>query len=231
MQILEVSSLALAYDGVRVVENLSFSLERGSYLCIIGENGTGKSTLLRGLLGLLPTAAGTITWQGIAEREIGYLPQQTLIQRDFPASVEEVVRSGGLNRRGLHPFAGKAERARVEENLSRLGLTALRRRCYRELSGGQQQRVLLARALCATSAVLLLDEPAAGLDPLVSGELYRLIASLHREGLTVLMVTHDLGEPLDDATHVLHLRRSGAHFSRRADWHGFTESGTGEANA
>lgn len=206
MPLISTKNLALAYDGQRVIDGLSFTVEVGGYLCIVGENGSGKSTLLRGLLGLmLPVEGEIIRDAALSRGDIGYLPQQTKLQRDFPASVEEVVRSGCLNRRGRRPFVGAGERARVSENLTRLGIADLARRPYAELSGGQQQRVLLARALCATGTLLLLDEPVAGLDPLVSSELYRLIDGLHRNGLTVVMVTHDLAPSLAGATHILHL--------------------------
>ena len=206
MPLISIQNLALAYDGQRVIDQLSFTVEAGDYLCIVGENGSGKSTLLRGLLGLMPPAEGEIRRDAALSRgEIGYLPQQTKQQRDFPASVEEVVRSGCLNRRGHRPFAGADARRRGSENMARLGIADLARRPYAALSGGQQQRVLLARALCASGTVLLLDEPVAGLVPLVSAELYRLIDGLHQSGLTVVMVTHDLAPALASATHILHL--------------------------
>lgn len=206
LPLLTINNLALAYDGQRLIDGLCFTVSAGDYLCIVGENGSGKSTLLRGLLGLMTPAAGEITRADALSRgEIGYLPQQTKLQRDFPASVEEVVRSGCLNRRGRRLFAGAHERETVERNLARLGIADLRRRPYAELSGGQQQRVLLARALCASGTLLLLDEPVAGLDPLVSAELYRLIDGLRADGLTVIMVTHDLVPALASASHILHL--------------------------
>ena len=190
MALITCQDVTLGYENTRVAEHLSFTVEEGDYLCIVGENGSGKSTLMKTLLGLRAPLAGHIAFgDGLRKNEIGYLPQQTPIQRDFPASVQEVVLSGCLARCGLRPFYSKEEKALAARNMERLGITPLARRCYRELSGGQQQRVLLARALCATRKLLLLDEPVAGLDPKVTAELYDLIAELNRaDGITVIMI-------------------------------------------
>ena len=196
--------LTLGYDGKPVIEGLNFSVESGDYLCILGENGSGKSTLVKTLLHLHPAMSGTIeTGDGLSPNEIGYLPQQTLVQRDFPASVTEIVRSGLLGRSGMRPFYTKEEKALADENIERLGISHLKKRCYRELSGGQQQRVLLARALCATRKMLLLDEPVAGLDPRAMQEMYELVAQLNRDGITIIMVSHDVSAALSYARHVL----------------------------
>lgn len=217
MALFTVQNLALAYEGRRVIHDLCFTVEQGDYLCIVGENGSGKSTLLRGLLGLISPAAGEILrGDGLGRRDMGYLPQQTKQQRDFPASVEEVVRTGCLNRTRFLPAPDT--RTKIEENLRRLGIEDLRRRPYAHLSGGQQQRVLLARALCAAEKLLLLDEPTAGLDPHASTELYRLINGLHREGLAVIMVTHDIPHAMEYATHILHLGTAGYWFGTAKDY-------------
>jgi len=201
--------LSLGYDGREILHNLSFSVEAGDYLCIVGENGSGKSTLMKTILGLTAPIEGKVLWgDGLAKNEIGYLPQQTVVQRDFPASVWEIVLSGCQARCGLRPFYSKAEKALAEENLHKLGLEPLKNRCYRELSGGQQQRVLLARALCATQKLLLLDEPVSGLDPVVTSELYQLIESLNREGTTILMISHDIDAAAHFASHVLHIGKT-----------------------
>ncbi len=198
--------LTLGYEGRQIVRDLNFQVQAGEYLCIVGENGSGKSTLMRTILGLQQPLAGTVTTgDGLKQTEIGYLPQQTLVQRDFPASVWEIVLSGCQNRMGLRPFYGRAEKQRARENLKKLDLEALAGRCYRELSGGQQQRVLLARALCATGKMLLLDEPVSGLDPKVTGEMYRIIQSLNEEGITIIMISHDLEAALTYGDHVLHM--------------------------
>lgn len=200
-------NLTLGYEGHAILRDLSFSVEEGEYLCIVGENGSGKTTLMKTILGLLPPMSGEVkTGDGLQRTEIGYLPQQTDVQRDFPASVREVVLSGCQNRCGLRPFYNSEEKALAEANMEKLGLTELKKRCYRELSGGQQQRVLLARALSATKKMLLLDEPVTGLDPKVSAEMYRYIQKINEEdGITVIMITHDLTAALEYATHILHI--------------------------
>lgn len=199
--------LALGYAGKAIVRNLNFRINAGDYFCIVGENGSGKSTLMRTLLHLQPPVSGSIlTGDGLKTNEIGYLPQQTLVQRDFPASVREIVLSGCQGRCGSRPFYTKAEKELAEENMEKLGIKGFSGRCYRELSGGQQQRVLLARALCATRKLLLLDEPVSGLDPKVASEMYALIARLNRQdGITILMISHDIGAALTYATHILHM--------------------------
>ena len=207
MALIECKDLALGYEGQRIIEHLNFRVNAGDYLCIVGENGSGKSTLMKTLLSLTPPMGGEIRFgDGLEQRHLGYLPQQTAVQRDFPASVREVVLSGCQNGCGLRPFYNRAEKARAAETMEQLGLTPLSERCYRELSGGQQQRALLARALCATKKLLLLDEPVSGLDPVVTADLYRLIERLNREkGITVVMISHDIHVALRYATHILHV--------------------------
>lgn len=200
-------NLALGYEGIEIISDLSFHVSAGDYLCIVGENGSGKSTLMKTLLGLKKPMRGSIeTSDGLTRREIGYLPQQTVVQKDFPASVREIVISGFEGQCGLRPFYTREEKRRAAENMERMGIGDLSRRCYRELSGGQQQRVLLARALCATRKMLLLDEPVAGLDPKVTGDMYRLIERINREdGITIIMISHDIEAALKYATHILHI--------------------------
>lgn len=196
---------SLGYDGKPIVTDLSFTVNAGDYLCIVGENGSGKSTLMKTILNLTAPLAGAIRMEGLRSTEIGYLPQQTQVQRDFPASVQEIVRSGFQGQCGLRPFYTREEKAVAARNLERLGLGGFERRCYRELSGGQQQRVLLARALCATRKCLLLDEPVSGLDPKAAAQMYEIIRQLHQEGITIIMISHDLESALNHATHVLHI--------------------------
>ncbi|OON87033.1 ABC transporter [Oribacterium sp. C9] len=206
MALITVQNLALGYDSRAIVENLNFSVNMGDYLCIVGENGSGKSTLMKTLLHLQEPVSGQIlTGDGLRKNEIGYLPQQTVVQKDFPASVWEIVLSGCQSRCGLRPFYTREEKRLAEENMERMSITDLRNRCYRELSGGQQQRVLLARALCATRKILLLDEPVSGLDPKVTAEMYELIAGLNAEGITVIMISHDISAALRYASHILHI--------------------------
>ena len=202
------------------VRDLNFSVAQRDYLCVVGENGAGKSTLISGLLRLKKPFSGTICMGGgLLPGEIGYLPQQTAIQKDFPASVYEVVLSGCLNRLGAKPFYTRTEKALADENLRRMEIENLKNRCYRELSGGQQQRVLLARALCAARKVILLDEPAAGLDPVVTQSLYGLIRQINEEmGITVIMVSHDIRAAMRYAKHILHLRQSQLFFGTTEDY-------------
>lgn len=208
-------NLTLGYDGRAVLRGLNFTVEAGDCLCIVGENGSGKSTLMKTLLGLQPPLAGSIRFDGgLTRRDIGYLPQQTELQRDFPALVREIVYSGFQGRCGLRPFYTRAEKARAHQMLRKVGAEELAGRCYRELSGGQQQRVLLARALCAANKALLLDEPVTGLDPEAAAALYALIRDLHAEGITILMITHDLAPALSLATRVLHIGGTGFSGSR-----------------
>ena len=203
---LTCENLALGYEGKAVASGLSFTVNAGDYLCIVGENGSGKSTLMKTILKLKTPLAGQIqTGDGLMDREIGYLPQQTAVQKDFPASVKEVVRSGCLNRCGLRPFYNKQEKKMAEDNMEKLGIIPLAKRCYRELSGGQQQRVLLARALCATRKILLLDEPVAGLDVTATAELYALIQELNGDGITIIMISHDILASAKYASHILHI--------------------------
>ena len=207
MALITCQNLCLGYDGREILHDLSFEVNSGDYLCIVGENGSGKSTLMRTILGLQKPLAGQIlTGDGLRPNEIGYLPQQTPVQKDFPASVWEVVLSGFEGSCGWRPFYTKEEKQRAEDNIRSMGIEHLSGRCYRELSGGQQQRVLLARALCATSKLLFLDEPVSGLDPKVTAEMYDLIERLNREqGITVIMISHDIGAALRCASHVLHI--------------------------
>ncbi|MBR5381782.1 MAG: ABC transporter ATP-binding protein [Oscillospiraceae bacterium] len=210
--------LALGYEGKPVLEGLSFSVSEGEYLCVVGENGAGKTTLGKAVLGLHAPLRGRIRFgDGLRQNEIGYLSQQTPAQRDFPASVNEIVLSGCQGRMGLRPFYNREEKALARESMERMGVAALAGRCYRELSGGQQQRVLLARALCATRKLLLLDEPVSGLDPQAAADMYGVIAELHRSGVTIFMITHDVVEALPYATHILHIGRS-LFWGTRADY-------------
>lgn len=200
-------NLILGYDGREILKGLSFDVNTGDYLCIVGENGSGKTTLMKTLLGLHQPMGGSITFgDGLQKNEIGYLPQQTLVQRDFPASVQEIVLSGCQGRCGLRPFYNKAEIQLAREAMDKMELQGFEKRCYRQLSGGQQQRVLLARALCATQKVLLLDEPVSGLDPHVTSEMYKTINQLNkRDGITIIMISHDLGAATRYASHILHI--------------------------
>ena len=197
------------YENHDAVIDLNLEIYPGDYLCVVGENGSGKSTLIKGMLGLLKPTGGSLSVADELKRGgIGYLPQQTAAQKDFPATVQEVVLSGTLSRRGNRPFYTRAERKLAAHNLERLGIEHLKQKCYRELSGGQQQRVLIARALCATEQLLILDEPITGLDPSAIQDFYHLIKKLNKEdGITIIMVSHDIGNVISQANKILHLHR------------------------
>ena len=211
---------SFAYGSTIAVRNIDFSVERGDYLCIVGENGSGKSTIVKGLLGLVkPCGGAVVTNPELKAGETGYLPQQTTVQKDFPASVYEVVLSGRIGGRLFHPFYRGTDRAAAEENLERLGIAGLRRHSYRELSGGQQQRTLIARALCAARKLIILDEPAAGLDPLIGAGLYDLLEKINREkGITVIMVSQDIDKALDHAGLILHVQNEQLFFGGAEDY-------------
>ncbi|MCR5282714.1 MAG: ABC transporter ATP-binding protein [Lachnospiraceae bacterium] len=206
MAFITATDLSLGYDAQVVAKELNFSVSPGDYLCIVGENGSGKTTLMKTILQLKEPLGGRIeVGDGLKKNEIGYLPQQTIVQKDFPASVKEIVLSGCQGRCGLRPFYSKEEKKLAKDNMERMGITDLTARCYRELSGGQQQRVLLARALCATQKLLLLDEPVAGLDPKVTAQMYDLIEGLNKEGITIIMISHDISAAVKYASHILHI--------------------------
>lgn len=208
------------YENHDAVIDLTMEVDQGDYICIVGENGSGKTTLIKGFLGLLKPTFGTLTVSEELRRSgVGYLPQQTAAQKDFPATVGEVVLSGCLGLRGNRPFYSKREKQLALENMEKLGIGHLKGHCYRELSGGQQQRVLIARALCATSQLLILDEPITGLDPAAIQEFYALVRKLNREeGVTILMVSHDLGNIVTQANKILHLKQRVLYYGPAADY-------------
>ena len=212
MKLIECSKLCMKYEGVTTFEDLSFSVEEGDFLCIVGENGSGKSTLIKGILGLKEPSSGTIKFNGLKQKEIGYLPQQTAAQKDFPATVREVVLSGCLNRSKLSPFYSKENKERAMRAVEKMKIGEILKKSYRDLSGGQQQRVLLARALCATEKLLLLDEPVSGLDPLVTSEMYEVIDELNDSGVTIIMVTHDIHNAVHYGNKLLNMSRNDYYF-------------------
>ncbi|MDE5946782.1 MAG: metal ABC transporter ATP-binding protein [Oscillospiraceae bacterium] len=212
--LISCKDISASYDGMNVLNNLTFSVNEGDYLCIVGENGSGKSTLVKCLLGIKKIDSGNIIMgEGLSQTDIGYLPQQTQLQKGFPATVKEVVLSGCLNSRGYYPFYTSKEKKSADESMQKLGIFDLKLRSYRELSGGQQQRVLLARALCATKKLILLDEPVTALDPLASAELYSVISELNQKyKIAVIMISHDIQNSVENASHVLHLKKTGYFF-------------------
>ncbi len=218
MSYIEGSNLALGYDGKAVVENLNFKVNKGDYLCVLGENGAGKSTLIKTMLGLIDRVSGEISYgDGLKAYEIGYLPQQTVVQKDFPATVWEVVLSGTLAQSGFRPFYGRKEKELARQKMEELDIWELKKKCYRNLSGGQQQRVLLARALCAASKIILLDEPVTGLDPRVTADFYELLKKLNQGGISVIMVSHDL-HAVSYATHVLYIDSEDSFYGTKQEY-------------
>lgn len=220
MALITCEHVCLGYDGQTVLRDVNFTVSRGDLLCVVGENGSGKSTLIKGLLGLKAPEQGSITLgDGLVRNEIGYLPQQTQLQRDFPASVAEVVRSGCINQMRGRAFYSRADRARAQENMERMGIEDLAKHSYQALSGGQQQRVLLARALCAADRLLILDEPVTGLDPAATQDLYKTLRYLNeKEKMAVIMVTHDMRGALREARTILHIGRDGWFFGTVAEY-------------
>ncbi len=220
MSLISIKAVSLAYEGKIIVSDINFQVNSGDYLCIVGENGSGKSTLMKVLLGLKTAYSGKIEFSDeLSAQKIGYLPQQTEIQRDFPASVQEIVLSGCLSSNGKNPFFTKTSRKKADSAMKRLGIYDIRKRCYRELSGGQQQRVLLARAFCAAEKLLILDEPAAGLDPVVTSDMYKIISDLNKKDkMTVIMVSHDISQAVKNASHILHISEKPLFFGKTEDY-------------
>ena len=218
--VITCQNISLGYENMTVLEKVSFELNEGDYLCVVGENGAGKSTLIKCLAGLKKPTEGEIVFSsGISRSDVGYLPQQTAIQRDFPASVREVVMSGCLNHSRLIPFYTKADRERAARHMEELGITELADRSYRELSGGQQQRVLLARALCASEKLLILDEPVTGLDPIVTAEIYEIIKEVNQKyHMTIIMVSHDVKTAVRNANKILHLKHTALFFGSTEEY-------------
>ena len=219
MALISCENLSIGYNRSQIVEGLSFSVNEGDFLCIVGENGSGKSTLLKAILGLNRPISGKIIFgDGLDEKKIGYLPQQTAVQRDFPASAYEIVLSGTLSRGAWSPFYTAKQKKLALDSMARLGVSHLKDRCFRELSGGQRQRILLSRAICATEKLIVLDEPVAALDVDATKEMYAAIESLNKDGIAVIMVSHDTEEALRRATHVLHVSHRPKFFGTASEY-------------
>lgn len=200
---LSCNDITVSYDDV-VLSSVSFALEKGSFLCIVGENGSGKTTLIKALLGLVPLQSGSVVLD--KHVSVGYVSQQTLQQKRFPASVLEIVLSGC---RSSFPFYTKNDKKVAKHYMDLMQIGDMGKRSYSELSGGQQQRVRIARALCAQKGLLMLDEPVTGLDPLIARDLYTLLKQLQNmEDITILMVSHDIASALSYATHILHIDKT-----------------------
>ena len=219
MSAVSVSDVTLSYDNLTVAEHVSFDVEFGDYVCIVGENGTGKSTLLKTIVGIHQPKSGHILFDcDIRNGDIGYLPQQTVVRDDFPASVGEIVLSGCLGLLGKRPFFGAEERRIADKNMDLLGISVLKKTSFRELSGGQRQRVLLAKALCCARKILVLDEPVTGLDPLVTADMYSILRLINGEGVTIIMVSHEIGEAVKQASKILHLKHGVEFYGKTEDY-------------
>ena len=212
MALISIDNASIGYEGKTVLSGISLKIREKDYICIVGENGSGKTTLMKCMLGLIQPLSGKITYgEGLKQNEIGYLPQQTVFQKDFPACVSEVVMSGCLNKKHTL-FYSKEQKEKAAKNMELTGIYSMRKKCFRELSGGQQQRAMLARALCATSKLLILDEPVTGLDPKASSDMYSLIKDLNENGITIVMVSHDITAAVNNASKILHLSRDSYFF-------------------
>ena len=218
--ILNCENVSLSYDGHTVANDINFTVNEGDYLCILGENGSGKTTLINALLGLKKVAGGKLTYgEGVCARNIGYLPQKQSSNADFPACVREIVRTGFLGKRGFRPYYSLAERQRAQRIMELLGVAKFASRSMDELSGGQQKRVLLSRALCSAEKLLILDEPTAALDPIVTEEVYEMTAKLNREhGLSVIMVSHDVMAATKYANRILHIKHEQLFFGSTEEY-------------
>ncbi len=218
--ILKCENVALSYDGRTVAENIDFQIDEGDYLCVLGENGSGKTTLINALLGLKKVTGGKIVYgKGVKAENIGYLPQKQSLGADFPACVREIVRTGFLGKRGFRFYYSKEERERAEELMQTLGIADFAKRSFGELSGGQQKRVLLARALCSTENLLILDEPTAALDPIVTEELYEMTKKLNvEEKISVIMVSHDVAAATKYANKILHIKHEQLFFGNTEEY-------------
>ena len=203
--LIRFENVTLGYEGQPVIKDLNFEVKTGDYLCVIGENGSGKSTMMKALLGFLAPMSGSIEKDKSLKNAIGYLPQQQPSQADFPASVFEVVLSGCQGKKKTFSFYNAADKRLASQNIEKMNISHLKNRSFKELSGGQKQRTLLARAMCAAENLMLLDEPVSGLDPSATAELYKTIEQLNKDGMTIIMITHDIGHVSAAASHVLKL--------------------------
>jgi len=215
---ISVDKVSMSYEGKRVLEEVSFTLQGGDFLFVLGENGTGKTTLIKGLLGLKPIDGGSIDFKDLKREDVGYLSQSTPHQKNFPATVEEIVLSGALSKKGFFSRYNKEDRKKVDALLEKLGISHLKTASFSALSGGQQQRVLLCRALNSASKVLVLDEPTAFLDSKSSAEMYEALKTLNREGLTIIMVSHDLVAAREYASHILYIKTRPLYFGNSGEF-------------
>ncbi|MDR1952436.1 MAG: metal ABC transporter ATP-binding protein [Elusimicrobiota bacterium] len=219
MALIQCVDLSFAYNGNTVLSDVNFSVQKGDYICIVGANGSGKSTLIKGILGLKKQSNGEIIFgDGLKSADVGYIPQQNAIQKNFPANVYEIVASGRLNKCGLRPFYNKQDKKIIDENLNLFGIENLKHKSFSELSGGQQQKVLLARALCSAEKLLILDEPASSLDPSAAADLYALLKKINDKSIAIIIVSHDLTNSFLNSKKVLHLENKQIFFGSVEDY-------------
>ena len=220
MSLIKCNNIEFKYDGKEILKNISFEVNKGDYLCIIGENGSGKSTLLNIISGVLKPNNGTVTLDSnLSKKEIGYLPQKSEIYENFPASVYEVVISGCVNKLSIIPFCRRKEKQIANYNMNLLEISNIKNKCFHELSGGQKQRVLLARTLCSTRDIILLDEPVSGLDPIITESFYNVVNHLNNEhGTTVVMVSHDIQNCFKYASHILYIGKELFYYGSKSDF-------------
>ena len=217
--LLSCNDLKIGYSKRIILDNVTFEINEGDYLCIIGENGSGKSTLIKTILGLIKPISGKIVLsKEFNKKEIGYLPQRSITQNDFPASCYEVVLSGCINKLNFFPWYTNKQKQLADENMEKLCIKRLKNQCFSELSGGQQQRVLLARALCATEKILILDEPVSGLDSKATSEMYKIIRNINKQGIAIVMITHNAADIFDDATHIIEINHKGFYWNTKAEF-------------
>ena len=219
MNILRCENLKMGYSGKVIFDNLTLSVEKGSFLFVLGENGSGKSTFIKGILGLLNPMGGDIAWENVERNRIAYLSQTTEVKKEFPASVFEIVLSGRLQSKGLFPFYTKKDREKAKESMKYMMIENLSDKGFSSLSGGQQQRVLLARAITADAKVLILDEPTKGLDAKITKELYDLLYHINKKhGITIIMVSHDILAAEEIASHILHFENGKCIYSEKDEF-------------
>lgn len=213
MNLIEIKNLTLGYEKQSVIKNVNMSIDENDFICIVGPNGAGKSTLVKGILGLIKPMKGKVIYNNLKQNFIGYMPQETKIDSNFPASVLEIVLSGTLNRLGFKCFYTKKEKEIALANLKLLGISNLKDKNFCDLSGGQRQKVLLARSLCASKKLLILDEPSNNLDSKSKKELYKNIVDLNKnKGMTIIMITHDLDHDNLIGNKILSLRENDIFF-------------------
>ncbi len=211
MFLFKCNNLCLGYGSTLIQENLNIQIDKGDYVFILGENGTGKSTLIKTILGFIKPYSGTIEYSPEWDRKkIGYLPQTSEIQKTFPATVKEIVLSGCQSELGIFPFYKKQHIQKAMNNLKKLGMEEYAGRSFKELSGGQQQRILFARALCATASVIIMDEPAKGFDSVTTQKMYEIVGELNAQGVTVITISHDAQAAQKYAGKIIRLEKAEA---------------------